>query len=219
MRDFWERRIRRIIPAAAAMVIVSLIAIAIILLPKSFENLGQSALAQSLMVSNSYFWQQDGYFAGPSDYEALLHTWSLAVEEQFYLILPPLLVFLNRKSPKRIALVLAIIFLASLIWSFFGPYLYPMASFYLLPARAWELLLGSLIAILSIKTPAGRFGASFLSLAGLALMVYPMFTHTSTTLILADGKSLYRDADHLSIAGSEYLRPLFEPLFQARKKP
>jgi peptidoglycan/LPS O-acetylase OafA/YrhL len=181
MRDFWERRIRRILPAAAVMVIATLIAGAIILLPQSFENLGQSALAQSLMVSNFYFWQQDGYFAAPSDYEALLHTWSLAVEEQFYLILPALLVFLNRKFPARITLVLGLVFLTSLIWSFLGPYLYPTASFYLLPARAWELLLGSLIAIFAIKVPGGRLGAEFLSLAGIVLMVYPMLTYVPTT--------------------------------------
>jgi peptidoglycan/LPS O-acetylase OafA/YrhL len=181
MRDFWERRIRRILPAAAVMVIATLIAGAIILLPQSFENLGQSALAQSLMVSNFYFWQQDGYFAAPSDYEALLHTWSLAVEEQFYLVLPALLVFLNRKFPARITVVLGLVFLTSMIWSFFGPYLYPTASFYLLPARAWELLLGSLIAIFAIKVPGGRLGAEFLSLAGIVLMVYPMLTYVPTT--------------------------------------
>jgi len=163
MRSFWERRIRRILPAASVMVLATLIVGAIILLPESFENLGQSALAQSLMVSNFYFWQQDGYFAAPSDYEALLHTWSLAVEEQFYLILPALLVFLNRKFPARITLVLWLVFLTSMIWSFFGSYLYPAASFYLLPARAWELLLGSLIAIFAIKVPGGRLGAEFLS--------------------------------------------------------
>ncbi len=181
MRNFWERRIRRILPAAAVMVIATLLTGALILLPDSFENLGQSALAQALMVSNFYFWQQDGYFAAPSDYEALLHTWSLAVEEQFYLILPLLLVYLNRKSPQRIALILGAIFLLSLIWSFFGPYLHPMATFYLLPARAWELLLGSLIAILAIKVPGGRFGAAVLSLMGIALMVYPMLTYAPTT--------------------------------------
>jgi peptidoglycan/LPS O-acetylase OafA/YrhL len=138
MRSFWERRIRRILPAASVMVLATLIVGAIILLPESFESLGQSALAQSLMVSNFYFWQQDGYFAAPSDYEALLHTWSLAVEEQFHLVLPALLVFLNRKLPARMTVVLGLVFLTSMIWSFFGPYLYPAASFYLLPARAWE---------------------------------------------------------------------------------
>ena len=100
------------------MVLATLITRAFILLPESFENLGQSALAQSLMISNFYFWQQDGYFAAPSDYEALLHTWSLAVEEQFYLILPLLLVFLNRKARQRIALILSWTGLAFIIFSF-----------------------------------------------------------------------------------------------------
>jgi len=181
MRNFWERRIRRILPAATVVVLATLIAGAFILLPETFENLGQSALAQSLMVSNFYFWQQDGYFAAPSDYEPLLHTWSLAVEEQFYLVLPLLLVFLNRRTPTRITLVLTLIFLTSLIWSFFGPYLYPMATFYLLPARAWELLLGSLIAILPLRTPGSRLGATFISLTRIALMVYPMVTYSPTT--------------------------------------
>ena len=218
MRAFWERRIRRILPAAAVMVIATLIAGAIILLPESFESLGKSALAQSLMISNFYFWQQDGYFAGPSDYEALLHTWSLAVEEQFYLVLPLLLVFLNRKSPRRIAFILSLIFLASLIWSFFGPYLYPMATFYLLPARAWELLLGSLIAILAIKIPGGRLGASFLSLLGIALMVYPMLTYLPSTPFpgiaaippcLGAALFILASRDHKTLAGQLLALPPF----------
>ncbi len=177
-RDFWERRIRRILPAAAAMTIVTLIVGGIILLPESFENLGQSALAQILMVANFYFWQQDGYFAAPSDYEPLLHTWSLAVEEQFYLILPFLLVFLYARGHRWMKGVIFILFLASLIWSFFGPYLYPMATFYLLPARAWELLLGVIIALYPIQIPGGKFGATTASLAGLIMMIYPMLTYT-----------------------------------------
>jgi len=218
MRDFWERRIRRILPAAAVMVLVTLIAGAFILLPESFENLGQSALAQSLMVSNFYFWQQDGYFAAPSDYEALLHTWSLAVEEQFYLILPPLLVFLNRKAPKRIALILGLIFMASLVWSFFGPYLNPMATFYLLPARAWELLLGSLIAILAIKIPGDRVGSGVLSLTGIALMIYPMLTYVPTPPLpgiaaippcLGAAFFILATRDHATLAGKFLSLPPF----------
>lgn len=181
MRDFWERRIRRILPAAAVMTLVTLIAGAVILLPDSFENLGQSALAQSLMISNFYFWQQDGYFTAPSDYEALLHTWSLSVEEQFYLIFPILLVYLHRKPTKLLPLIVGSIFLCSLICSFFATNLYPMATFYLLPSRTWELLLGSFLAIFAIKIPGGPTGATLLSLSGIALMIFPMLTYAPTT--------------------------------------
>jgi peptidoglycan/LPS O-acetylase OafA/YrhL len=88
MVNFWERRIRRIFPALAVMVAVTMVAGWFLLLPDDLSKLGASAIAQSLMVSNFYFWRTTNYFGGANEEKPLLHTWSLAVEEQFYLIFP-----------------------------------------------------------------------------------------------------------------------------------
>ena len=88
MANFWERRIRRIFPALAAMVAVTCVAGWFLLLPEDLAKLGSSVIAQSLLVSNFYFWRTTNYFGGANEEKPLLHTWSLAVEEQFYLIFP-----------------------------------------------------------------------------------------------------------------------------------
>lgn|GEM_PF-104644 len=88
MANFWERRIRRIFPALAVMVAVTCVAGWFLLLPEDLAKLGASVIAQSLLVSNFYFWRTTNYFGGANEEKPLLHTWSLAVEEQFYLIFP-----------------------------------------------------------------------------------------------------------------------------------
>ena len=88
MPNFWERRIRRIFPALAVMVAVTCVAGWFLLLPEDLAKLGASVIAQSLLVSNFYFWRTTNYFGGANEEKPLLHTWSLAVEEQFYLIFP-----------------------------------------------------------------------------------------------------------------------------------
>ncbi len=88
MVNFWERRIRRIFPALAAMVALTCILGWFLLLPNDLEKLGASVIAQTLLVSNFYFWRTTNYFDGANEEKPLLHTWSLAVEEQFYLIFP-----------------------------------------------------------------------------------------------------------------------------------
>lgn len=181
MKNFWERRIRRILPAAAVMTLFVLIAGAFILLPFQFEDLGKSSAAQTLMVSNFYFWQQDGYFAAPSNFEPLLHTWSLAVEEQFYFVSPLLMVFLFKKGTSRVIRWTLILFVLSLVWSIYGVSHYSAATFYLLPARAWELLLGSIIAIVPIKLPQGRVVPTILSWTGLALIVFSFTSYSLRT--------------------------------------
>jgi len=130
-------------------------------------------------VSNFYFSQQDGYFAKSSEYLPLLHTWSLAVEEQFYLIFPILLLWIKRKSfsgHKNTAFILLCIALGSFIINLFGVALFKFSNFFLIPGRAWELLLGGLLAYanknLSVKTLHGELLAwiSCLTLFACALL-------------------------------------------------
>jgi len=89
--DFWERRARRIFPALAVVVIVTLIAGWFLMLPFGFQVLGQSVVALTVFASNMQFWRTSGYFAPAAEENSLLHTWSLSVEEQFYLVVPLLL--------------------------------------------------------------------------------------------------------------------------------
>ena len=145
MRNFWVRRIRRIIPASILMVGGTLIIGSVVLFRSDFRELVYSAVAQLVMLANVFFWQQTGYFAGSAELKPLMHMWSLAVEEQFYLGYPFLLVLLNRTSNKTAGRVLASIAILSFALSVWGVHHYPRATFFLLPARAWEMLLGGLI--------------------------------------------------------------------------
>lgn len=145
LRIFWVRRIRRIVPAATLVVGASLAAGGLLLLPDDYGRLAESAIAQQLLVSNVFFWRDTGYFVGPAELKPLLHTWSLAVEEQFYLGYPFLLLTAGRLGRRGLGVVLAGLTIASFFLSQWAVYHYPSAAFYLLPTRAWELSLGALL--------------------------------------------------------------------------
>jgi len=182
---FWERRARRIVPAIAVVVIATLLAGWFLLLPDDYRQLGKSASFQSVFAANIYFWKNTHYFAGPAEQMPLLHTWSLSVEEQFYLIVPFALSVLCqvRKNRHHRRIVVGLI-LAGIVISFaasaYGVFQHPVASFYALPTRAWELMLGSLVAFLVPDTlgPGKRAICCWLALC---FILVPCFAYSKET--------------------------------------
>ena len=127
------------------MVGITLLAGLVLLLPNDLEDLAESTVAQQLMLANVYFWRNTGYFDGPAELKPLLHTWSLAVEEQFYLGFPFLLLLCKRLKRHLLLTLLCGLAAVSFAVSEWGSHVHPSASFFLLPTRAWELLVGSII--------------------------------------------------------------------------
>ncbi len=173
--SFWERRARRILPAAVFLVLSVLVIGSLILLPRNLEELGRSAAYQAIFAANVFFRSATGYFAGAADQKPLLHTWSLAVEEQFYLIFPWLLVAAHRASLRRPLLPVAATgagILASLAVSQAAVTFAPGSAFYLLPSRAWELFIGVAVALAPpIEGRWSRILREAVSVAGLAAIV------------------------------------------------
>ncbi len=119
-QHFYERRARRILPALTVVVACCIPPAWLWLMPGDMMDFLDSIVAVSLFVSNFFFWQESDYFGGASELEPLLHTWSLAVEEQFYLLFPILLFFLRKGGPKRLASVLVSILCLSLAVAHWG---------------------------------------------------------------------------------------------------
>ncbi len=179
--NFWERRVRRILPALTVVVISCLVTGWFVLFPQDFKELGQSALAQAMLVSNIFFYKQAGYFAEGVDVKPLLHTWSLAVEEQFYLLLPFLLIAFKRFLRKPPVAAIILLCAASFCLSVYSSYSHPRANFYLLPTRAWELLIGSFLAALPAQRPWPRWLKELLSWVGILAILYAVFFYNRET--------------------------------------
>ncbi len=143
---FYERRARRILPALLVMMLACLPLAWLWLPPTDMQAFSQSVAATSLFSSNILFWQQSGYFEPSAELKPLLHTWSLAVEEQYYVLFPLLLLLLLRLGKRWTIVALAAIAALSLAAAQWGSVVAPAATFYLLPTRAWELLIGVLVA-------------------------------------------------------------------------
>jgi peptidoglycan/LPS O-acetylase OafA/YrhL len=181
--QFYVRRIRRIFPAYFVLIcIVSLFAVAL-QLPSDLKDYGSSMAATSVYVSNISFWLGSGdYFGLKSEFQPLLHTWSLSVEEQFYIVFPLLLIVASRSGSRTwMKAAVALCFAASLALSIRGTQAAPVAAFYLLPTRAWELLAGSLLALGVAGVPRRAMTAEVAGLAGLMLIVLPIVLYTART--------------------------------------
>lgn len=170
---FYARRVRRLIPALT-LVVVSVMALALLLMGRHgapFEQTGTSALHALLMVANLYFERHsNGYFDAPAETMPLLHLWSLAVEEQFYLIYPALLLLLLWLVPQGVARRLVALSVFSLLLAEFWVQHEPQRAFYQMPARFWELAVGGTIALVSTPAVAQPYHA-WLGPTGLVLVL------------------------------------------------
>ncbi len=178
---FYERRTRRIFPALFAMLAASVLAASFITLPSEFEDFGNSLAAATLFVSNIYFWQTADYFAGPAHLKPLLHTWSLAVEEQFYIVLPLLLLALTRWARRHLLAVLIAATVVSFTLSIWAVTAKPAAAFYLLPTRFWELMAGALLALGVAPAIPSQKAANASAAVGLAMIALAVGTYSSAT--------------------------------------
>jgi hypothetical protein len=148
------------------------------LTPLEFANLGASAASIAAFSSNFYFWRSVSYF--DPGIQPLLHTWSLAVEEQYYVFFPILLLVLHKRQHWMIR-VMWVAFLFSLALSTVLVATKPSAAFYLLPSRAWELMLGGLLAVGQFGEPSSDRYAKTASAVGFALIVVPVLVYTTAT--------------------------------------
>lgn len=168
---FYERRVRRIFPALFALVFSSLLLGYLLFLPRQMKDLGSSAVATTLFSSNILFWLKAGYFDENSALRPLLHTWSLAVEEQYYLLFPPFLFVMLRKLNAKWWVAILPLLLVSLIYSSFAAIYAPASGFYLPQSRAWELLLGSALALWKGADEIATNGRNIAGIAGLAFIL------------------------------------------------
>ncbi len=179
---FYERRIRRIFPALFAVIsAVACVAAAILLFPIDLIRFGHSVMATVVFGSNFLFKNAAGYFDTVAERKPLLHTWSLAVEEQFYVLFPAMLYFLRRAGQRAQFWVIVAILVASLALAIYQVPHAPEAAFYLLPDRAWELMLGAVLAIGNFPLPKQRWLREILALIGVALIAFAVFTYNTET--------------------------------------
>lgn len=181
---FYERRIRRIAPALAAMLVVSTAVAAWVLFPDDLKQHGKVMQAVVILSANLFFQRKTGYFESDSERVPLLHTWSLAVEEQFYLVFPIMLWGLFRWGPRAVLPVILLVLVASLSWSVILTQTAPTVAFFSTPARVWELLTGALLPVCADndRLAPPRWLRETAAAAGLALICYGYFFYDDTTV-------------------------------------
>jgi peptidoglycan/LPS O-acetylase OafA/YrhL len=171
---FYERRMRRIFPALFGVLFFCIVAGAVLYAPRDFMAFGKSMMAMTFFASNVFFKRQggmEGYFGGAAELQALLHTWSLSVEEQFYLFFPAALLLLIRWAKGRAAQSLLVVAIVSFLICLWATLHRPLAAFYILIPRAWELLIGTLLAMKAVPPLNRRGSREIAGLVGLGLIV------------------------------------------------
>jgi peptidoglycan/LPS O-acetylase OafA/YrhL len=177
LKGFYQRRINRIVPALATVLLATVIVGAFILSPADLIRLNVSALLSLLGVSNIYIWIKYGnYFAADAGEAPLLHTWSLGIEEQFYVIWPLFIVLVYRLAPRYVLPILGIGVVLAVAVSEYATGVFATAAYYLLPTRFFELMLGGVLGIyLQQRRVMGKLTTHALALAGYLLIGFALF--------------------------------------------
>lgn len=168
---FYERRIRRIFPALFAMLAVVSIFAGMYLLPVELINYAKSMFAATVSASNFYFWSHASYFNAPTS-QPLLHTWSLAVEEQFYISFPIFLVLVRKFFPRRLKVAVVLLFFISLLFSAIVVSKNPGTAFYMPYTRAWELLMGTILSLHIFPQIKSAILRNLTTIAGIGLIAF-----------------------------------------------
>ncbi|WP_195175459.1 acyltransferase family protein [Mesorhizobium sp. INR15] len=176
--DFYERRARRILPAYFAVSTLTAIAAYAFFMPEELVRFSKSLIASSLLSGN--FGTRTDYFRPAAETLPLLHYWSLGVEEHFYLLFPVIALFTWRFGPRALASILAIILVSSLIASQWMLSISPAITFYWLPFRAWELFIGSMLALPFFKPPKSLLIGSIASTAGVLVVLATLILYSSS---------------------------------------
>ncbi|NVK18732.1 MAG: acyltransferase [Methylocystaceae bacterium] len=181
IKMFYERRARRILPALFFVCLISSVLAFWLFLPPDLNDYGQSLIATLGFVSNIHFYGDTGYFDGPAEFKPLLHTWSLAVEEQFYIFFPLILIVISKYAASFRKQIVVGLLVLSFGFSILGVLYFPKMTFYFLHTRAWELLIGSILALEILPNVRSQPFKQVISLFGLAAIVIGVvyFDHTT----------------------------------------
>lgn len=216
---FYRRRARRILPALLVVLTVTLVAGWFLLSPIAYKELGRTTVSTMLFASNFDFAHLTGYFDGAAELKPLLHMWSLAVEEQYYILFPPLLYLVWRRlGPGKAQILLWGLALAALVVAEMGRIHDPLPSYFLLHTRAVELMVGTLFGIGGVPLLRRQGVADAVSLLGLGMMLLAIALYSKTTPFpgatsllpcVGAGLLIHAGANHETLAGRALsLRPL-----------
>lgn len=191
LAGFYERRARRILPTLYVVMFACLPFAEFLLLPHDLKRFSQSLVAVTTFSSNILFYLTSGYFETANELKPLLHTWSLAAEEQYYVLFPLFLMLTQCLQRPRLIALLVLLAAFSLAGAHWGSYMYPTFTFYMLPTRGWELLLGSFVAFFyqplaqpindKSPRPIAPLAHEATSVLGLLLIAYAVFAFDKHT--------------------------------------
>lgn len=235
--DFYARRARRIFPSLIVVLVVAWLGGWAVLLRDEFQQLGKHIGAGAGFVSNFALWQESGYFDKSAAAKPLLHLWSLGIEEQFYLLWPPLLVLVWKRKSNFLRVVLSIVLVSFALNVWLLSWLQSREMFYLPPTRFWELLLGGVLAYVNqfrkqamdaFLAPIGKRVHDLLAIAGVGLLllalrylnsetIYPgvwaLLPTVGTMLLISAGSQAWINRTLLSSPPAVFIGIISYPLY------